>query len=579
MSFGQPGFLLLLLLVPSAAALAAAGLAWQRRARARFGVEEAQPGAIVYAAAALLLIAMALTALAAARPRFGSHKTATDERGIDLVVVLDVSQSMLADDAQPTRLGRAQHEIAALLDRMRGDRAGLVIFAGTPFARAPLTSDLRALQELARGVDGERALVAPGSDLGAAIAAAQQLLAAGKADTKAMLIVSDGEDHGAAVAPAVAAARAAGIRIYTAGAGTADGAPVRDLDPPTGLLRPRVDATGAPVLTKLDAAALTRIAVDGGGRYVALAGDGRPLASLAGDFTGLRRTTFGSVTSTTPVERFQLVAAIALVALLASTVLPLAPGARAAWRRAARLLPVVGAGLLVGALCSAGVATVNRRGNGEYAAGDYAAAIALYRTAQAIDPSRPEPYYNGGNAYDRNGDYHAAIEQSKRALQAGGDGIRAPAEYAIGNHSVGAGRLDDAREAYRRALLADPGDADAKHNLEVIDRLQHASPTPTPPSRETPPAGDPSRPGGTPGPQQSGTPNATAQASRDGTPQPSDARDLSPDQLQRALEEALAGIERRFTEEEALRILDLLDEANRRSSEQQPAASGGQPDY
>lgn len=580
MSSGAPGYLLLLSLVPLGAACAFAGLAWRRRARARFSAPAGVPGAPATAVTLLVLLALATAAFAAARPQFGSHRSTTRQRGIDLVIALDVSQSMLAGDATPTRLGRAQQEMAALLERMPGDRVGLVIFAGTPFVRAPLTSDLRALQQLVQGVDGERGLVAPGSDLGAAIRTAQQLAAAGRADTRAILIVSDGEDHGAGVAPAVAAARAAGIRIYTAGAGTTDGAPVRDLDPMTGLLRPRLDPTGAPVLTKLAAAALTRIAEAGDGRYVELSGDGRPLTSLAADFAALHPTTFGSATISTPVERYQVFAALALFAVLAATALPLLPRDRDAWRRAARVWPIAGAGLFAGALCSAGVATLNRRGNGEYAAGNYDAAIALYRTAQAIDPTRAEPYYNAGNAYDRNGDYDAAIEQTTRALQAGGDAIRAEAEYALGNHSAAAGRLDDAREAYRRALLADPGDADAKHNLEAIDRLQHASPTPTPPPRETPPSGEPSRPGATPGPQQAGTPNPTAQASQDGTPQASDPRDLPPDQFQRALQEALAGIERRFTEEEALRLLDLLDEANRRASELQPSGgASGQPDY
>jgi Ca-activated chloride channel family protein len=575
MTFGAPGYLFLLLLLPAAIGAVIGWSVWRHRALRRLGAPHAPARSYTYVVPLLLVVALACAAVAAARPRAGSHETPVPARGIDVVIVLDVSQSMLADDTPPTRLGRAQLEIDALLARLSGDRVGLVIFAGSSFVRAPLTSDVRALREIVDGVDRERGLVAPGSDLGSAINAGRGLLAAGDAPARVMLIVSDGEDHGAGVTPAVAAARGDGVRIFTAGSGTSDGAPVRDLDPVTGAATVRLDATGAPIITRLDDDALRDISTTGGGRYVGLSGDGQPLKDLAADFDSLNPATLQGPARSTPIERGRFVAGVALLVLLVATLFPLLLSVPRG-RRALRWLPVAGAGLLVSAICTAGVASVNRRGNDAYEAGDYAGAVALYATAQALDPSRAEPYYNAGNAYERNGDNDSAIAQTKRALNTGDPLVRAPAEYALGNHSAAAGRYADAADAYRRALLADPADDDAKHNLELVNALLHATPTPRPSEiAPTPPSA------GTPGPPTSGTPDATDEAGsgQRGTPRSADPRSLPPDELQQQLEEALAGLDQNFTQEQALHALDLIEEANRRASQQAPSRSGSAPDY
>lgn len=587
MSFGAPGYLLFLLLVPAAAAALIYGSWWQQRARMRFG-GLAAPTVLTYMVPLLLLLALVTAAVAAGRPQIGSNRVQSEDRGIDLVVVLDVSQSMLADDVQPSRLARAQQEIAAMLDRMHGDRTGLVIFARQPFVRSPLTSDLRAVQQIVAGVDHERGLVAPGSDLGAGIVAAHHMLAGGDAQTKAMLVVSDGEDHGQGIAAALTNARAAGIRVYTAGAGTPGGAPVRDVDGATGRSVPRVDASGNAVVTKLDADALRQLARNGGGRYIELAGDGRPLAGLATELASLTATTFGTRESSTPIERFQLVAALALLLLLAE---PLGEATRAALRirlnRAARWWPLAGAGLLLGAICSSGVAEMNRRGNDAYDRQQFSDAIDQYHTAEAIAPSRPELSHNAGNAYDRQGDFAHAIDETKRALDAAaGTGIEPLAEYGLGNHYAGAGDLQRARDAYKRALLADPNDGDAKHNLELVELLLHASPTATPPARSeaTPtPAASPGEANnaGTPGSGTGRPTSGTPASGSEGTPSAANLDDLTPEQLQQRLNEALSGIDAEFTQEDAIRILDLLDRANRKANEQHAGTGGGAapPDY
>jgi tetratricopeptide (TPR) repeat protein len=240
---------------------------------------------------------------------------------------------------------------------------------------------------------------------------------------------------------------------------------------------------------------------------------------------------------------------------------------------------------LLAAICGDDAASVNRRGNREYNEARYGEAVETYRTAQAMAPERSEPRYNAGNALNRSGEYAAAIDETKRALPAEDDDVAADSEYALGNHYVGASRIIDAIEAYKRALIRRPDDADAKHNLEVLTRQLDATPSPSPtlvpptPPPGTPPAdGEPGDGGGedeaTPEPGGEPTAGATASAGTPGaTPPPAD--DLSDAEIERLLAEALEGIDEEFTVEEALQVLDLLEEQNRNQLDE--GGTGGRP--
>jgi len=588
MSFAAPGYLWFAALAPLAAALFAGWLTWRRRAQRSFGAA-AHGSPLDLAAPALVVVAILLASAAAARPQIGNHHALAEDRGIDLVIVLDVSQSMYATDAQPSRIERAQSEIIALLDRLQGDRVGLVVFAGRPFVRSPLTSDLPALSRLVEGVHQERALVPAGSDLGAAIREASSVIERGDARTQALLVISDGEDHGSTIAPAVDEARLRHVRVYAAGVGTEQGAPVLDIDPATGLGTPRVGRDGNPVVTHLDALALRLLAESGDGRYIELTGNGRPLTALAPELDSLDQTTFGAQERAQPIDRYAIFAWAALAVLLTATALPAAvprrrAGAAASWRR---LLPLAGAGLMIGAVCASNAVSANRAGNQRYASGDFTGALDAYRTAEAIDPSERAVLYNASNTLHQLDRLNEAIDEAKRALPAD-DALSAKVEYALGNHYAAAGRLLEAVEAYKRSLLDDPGDIDAKHNLEVISKRLRETPSPTPtptaPSVEVTPTpgsddGDPN--GGQSGEgastPQAGDGNGTPQAV--GSPGPVPDGEMTPEQVQRALDEALRGIDQDFSVDEALRVLDLLERQNRDQLRQPGAGEGGAPDY
>jgi Ca-activated chloride channel family protein len=590
-TFGAPSYLVLLLLV--AACLVAIG-GWTRwRSLARQSVVSAASGSgrrgwAHLVSPLLVTAAIASAALAAARPQFGDRTQEIEERGIDIAIVLDVSRSMDATDVAPSRLAAAQNELAFMLDGVEGDRVGLVVFAGEPLIRSPLTSDVGALQELVRAVDQERGLLPLGSDLGEGIEAGRRLLEDGTARSKAMVIVTDGEEYGTTLEFAIARAVRAGMRLHSIGFGTSEGAPVIDTDPATGVTTPRFDDSGAPVVTRLVEETLVAIAEEGGGQYVLADTEGAAARQIGGSLDSLRATTFAVRSTSLPIERFQIFAALAL--LLADVellwrVLPVGDGRG----RGRRSLLLGAPAVFLAGICTVSVADINEQGNDTYERGEYARSLELYQTAEARGP-RGEIATNASNALHQLGQHEEAIEQARRALEDLPGNVTV--EYTLGRHFAADGQFAGALEAFKRALLIDPDDADSKHNLEVVTILLTPTAEPTQAPAEgtpTPGAGDDGAPGGSAEEDPAGATTVPDQSSNNatqtarGTPSAAvpSQEELTDDELERAIEEALAGIEEEFTTEEALELLRLLEEENRRSVAEQSGdvARPGQPDY
>ena len=585
MSFGTPALLALLALVPLTAAGLFAVHRWQTQAAARYAGSR-PPGSLVAmasgprwsVAAALLTAAVALAALAAARPQAGSRETPVEKAGIDLMLVLDVSQSMDARDVEPSRLARAQAEVLSLLDRLHGDRAGLVIFGRSALLRSPLSTDLRAVAQQVESASRDQGLLQPGTALAAAIDVAVDALAGspspaaigGPVETggrlsaatrsRVILVVSDGEDHEGRATDAAMRAAQEGIPIYAAGVGSPDGAFIPELDPKSGQFAPKLDpSTGQPVITRLDEGLLRRLAGIGDGRYVALEGSGRPLASLADDFADLEKTLFAVAQERRPIERFQWFALAALAALaLEGIVAARRRLPSLGWTPALASLTFLG---LIGAACAASAHSLNEKGNRFYSQGSYAEALDAYQRAQAERPDLGQITHNAANALHRLGRFQRAAEEARRALNTAEGPLAAQLYYGLGNHLFRAGSLEEALNAYKHALMEDPSDADAKYNLEVVLRLLQVRP---PPEGTQPGQGQPGQPGG--GEEGPGQPQPEGEAGR-------------AERIQRDLQQALAGIEEEFSIEKALRVLDLLREqqlTQQRAGERAPVAG---PDY
>ncbi len=269
-----------------------------------------------YLKAALVLVGLLAAVVALAELRYGFTWEEVTREGVDVVVALDVSDSMLVEDAEAggklSRLERAKREIADLLRLMEGDRIGLVAFAGAAFVECPLTLDYGAAEIFLDAIDTELIPV-KGTAIGEAIRTSVEAFEGSTHKSKAIILITDGEDHTGAALRAAEEAKVAGIRIFTIGIGRDEGSPIPA--PGGGFRR---DRRGEIILSKLDETTLQKIALNTGGRYV---------RSVTGDVDleqiysqGIKATLedeeLGSKRRKRWEERYQWILAVALLALM-----------------------------------------------------------------------------------------------------------------------------------------------------------------------------------------------------------------------------------------------------------------------
>lgn len=266
--FANPHILYLLLMVPVAVALFIFAQVRRRRRLERFAssslLAQLTPSAsparvrtkfILYTLAVVFLI------LAAARPQVGSKLREEHQKGIEMMLVVDVSNSMLAEDFEPNRLDRTKFAIDRVVESMKQDRIGVVAFAGEAQVQLPITSDYRMARAFARKLSPAMVRT-QGTDLGAAIKLASMSFSSQSEGSRVMILITDGENHESDALEAAQAAAEKGIAIYTIGIGTPEGAPIMiggDY---------LTDENGDMVVSKLDEKMLQEIASATGGAYV-----------------------------------------------------------------------------------------------------------------------------------------------------------------------------------------------------------------------------------------------------------------------------------------------------------------------
>jgi Ca-activated chloride channel homolog len=211
-------------------------------------------------------LGLSLFAVALAQPQCGTHKELTKRSGIDLVVALDASNSMSARDVQPSRMERARLELLTLLDELKGDRVGIVAFAGSAFVQCPLTTDYDAARLFLRAIDPAE-MPQGGTDIGGALELSLQLLQNADRGTsdRVVVLVSDGEDFGGDVEAAAHKLKEAGVKVLAVGIGSEAGEPIPLFNRRGEQVGYKRDASGATVLTRLDRAGLARLAELTGG--------------------------------------------------------------------------------------------------------------------------------------------------------------------------------------------------------------------------------------------------------------------------------------------------------------------------
>ncbi len=265
----------------------AAVRAWQRQRQIAALVPGARLPAVLHGAGtgqgvargSLLGAGLFFLFLAAAGPQCGERSELVKRTGIDLVIALDVSNSMLARDVRPSRLERAKLEVTALLDRLKGDRVGLVVFAGDAFVQCPLTTDYAAARLFLRAVD-PASMPQQGTAISAALLESKRVLEGGGRGNaaRAVLLITDGEDQQGDAQQAASALGDAGIRIYAVAVGNETGEPIPLLDASGNVTGYKKDRENRTVLSRTDVAGLRELASRANG--LVLRGDGGDLGVL-----------------------------------------------------------------------------------------------------------------------------------------------------------------------------------------------------------------------------------------------------------------------------------------------------------
>ncbi|MBW1678024.1 MAG: VWA domain-containing protein [Deltaproteobacteria bacterium] len=401
----------------------------------------------------LLIGAIGFMLLALAGPRWGSHYQEVTQKGVDVMIVVDVSPSMLVEDVEPSRLERARREIIDFLRVVQGDRVGLVAFSGTAFVQCPLTLDYGALEMFLSTLQPDLIPVA-GTDLGAAIQTGLSGFDFESETDKVILLITDGEDHEGRGLDAAREASKKGAKIFVFGIGQNAGGPIPSGDGKGGFKK---DDEGKLVLSKLDEESLRQIASLTGGTYVRTVAGDLDLDILY--FEGIRGRTKAEVLKSRKIkvyeDRFPIfVLAAFLLLSLEQIVLE---------RKTFFLVFLV--------LIFSTQARATENPDELYRKGRFAEAEKAYERADMDHPRDVRYRYNRGCAAYQNGDYQAAgAAFSSVLVRAKDEEQKFKAAFNLGSVAFKQGDVASAAEYYRKAISYNPENEDAKYNLELALR-------------------------------------------------------------------------------------------------------------
>ena len=311
MTFGSPQYLYALLALPALMAF----VWWAFARRAALVRRIGDPALIERLSMAvnrgmrrrrlvLWFLGIALIIVALARPQWGSDVEIVEQRGVQVMVALDISRSMLAQDLKPTRLDRAKLEISDLMSRLTGDEVGIVLFSGASFIQFPLTFDYATAKTYLRHANPS-AITRQGTVIAKAIETAMTGFSEERESQKIIVVMTDGENHEGDPVDAASRAAEEGAVIYTVGFGSPEGEPVPEYDNQGNVIGYREDNQGRVVISRLDETALQEVARAGGGKYFRAVERGA-IAGLVDEIQSFQDESFQSEFNRTNIERFQI---------------------------------------------------------------------------------------------------------------------------------------------------------------------------------------------------------------------------------------------------------------------------------
>ncbi|GJQ20779.1 MAG: hypothetical protein HBSIN02_11340 [Bacteroidia bacterium] len=481
--FQHPDLLWLLLAVP----LLAGGLLllhlYQKRLLAAFAslrlLKELSPDVSGTKRAiknSALLCGLALVILSAANPQVGTRLEEVKREGIDLFIALDVSLSMKAEDIRPNRLEKAKRDVSALLSKLKGDRVGLIVFAGDAFVQFPLTSDYSAADLFISAVDVD-AVPTPGTMIASAIELALKSFPEDLPTEKAIIVVSDGENTEGNLEDAMTKASSAGVKVFTVGMGTPTGSPIPIYDGAGNRVDYKRDRNGGIVLTKLEETTLQRLAAMTGGSYRRATSGGNEIDEIYEELLALERVQFEAKQVTGYESMYQYPLALAIMFLILDFLLSERRGAFLRILR--RLIPATTVLATLVVLPSSLYGQTHRslisNGNDAYRRENYAEAETQYKKALEKYPDSEIGRFNAGNAYYKQQRYDEAGQAFSEYAAITKDPLSASkAYYNMGNALYQSQKLDESIEAYKQALRLNPNDRDARFNLELAKQKKQA---------------------------------------------------------------------------------------------------------
>ncbi len=406
----------------------------------------------------LLMGTVLFIAVALAGPRYGYRWQEIRQQGVDIIIALDCSRSMTAADIRPDRLERAKREVFDLLAMLKGDRVGLVAFAGTAFLQCPLTLDYDAFNLFLDALAPEY-LPVGGTDINGALETALTSFDPKSASDKAVILITDGENTGEGdPVKAAQALKEKEIKLFCIGVGDSEGVPIPE---PAGGFKK--DRSGQIVLSRLDENTLKKMAVVTGGTYVrSVAGDMDLDAIYTDEIRGkMQAETLASGRRQVWEDRFQWPLALALICLAAELLLPVArKGLVVSLLAALVLMPL-----------SPVDANDTREGIAAYEKEAFEQALKHFTDAQLKSPDQPQMLYNVADAYYKTGNFEAAAEHYRQVLETEDTGLKHKALYNLGNTEFRQGNAKEAVGHYEAALSIDPDDKLAKENLEFVKKV------------------------------------------------------------------------------------------------------------
>jgi Ca-activated chloride channel homolog len=499
MTFGAPLLLWLVMLAPVVMAMGlwlwrrrlAADAAWAARGLWDRLLPTFAPRRITLSVLSLALAVLGAS-LALARPRWGAGEQKVERKGVDVVFLVDSSLSMGARDVQPSRLYVAKSLVRRMARDMPGNRVGLVQTEGDGVVLAPLTLDGAVLDLLLDTID-PGSLPKPGTELATGLETALRLFGQGSEKHRVLVMLSDGEDWGGGLDSEIEKLRDGGVVIYALGVGTPNGAPVPIPGSPGETKR---DSDGSVVFSRLHEDVLEKLARASGGSYLRVTSAAADPAPILRQIDRMEKRTIESQSLSTLEERFQWPLALAALALL----LHLGVGPFAARRTLTSPAPLPGKSVLARSTLLPTLALIGwasfpslplpwrphlpewterwmynprervERSLDAQKQGKPREAVGPADTALRLAPDDPLVQYDAGTARLGAGRGRQAVPPLEKAAKSAPRELAPAAHYNLGNARLAAGDAAGAAEAFKQTLRLQPGNQDAKYNLELALR-------------------------------------------------------------------------------------------------------------